>query len=131
MTKSVDLQQERIASQIYQVIQNYSNAIVDLLKETNKTRLKGRGTVTNAPLIESSSLRWTLTWKEHKVSYELSILVNIEDDGRKAFVGHMWVHRRASTPIDFEGHTPTTRMRRLTHLNIDEIRDAIELECAE
>ncbi len=130
MVKSVDLQQARIASQIDRVIQEYSNAISDLLKETNKTRLKGRGKITEAPLIEGNSLRWTLTWKEQKVSYELSILVNIEDDGQKANVGRVWVHRRASTPIDFEGHTPTTRMRRLARLNIDEIREAIELEWA-
>lgn len=131
MTEPVDLQQARIASQIDRVIQDYSNAIADLLKETNKTRLKGRGKVSEAPLIEGNSLRWTLMWKEHKISFELSILVNIEDDGRKADVGRVWVHRRASTPIDFGGHTPTTRMRRLARLDLDEIRQAIELEWAE
>jgi hypothetical protein len=131
MAKPDSLQPARIAAKIDQVKQDYSNAISNLLKETNKARLKGRGKVVEAPLIEGNSLRWTLTWKEQqKISFELSILVNIEDDGHQADVGRVWVHRRASTPIDFEGHTPTTRMRRLARLDIDEIRQAIELEWA-
>jgi hypothetical protein len=30
--------------------------------------------------------------------------------------------------MDFEGHTPTTRMRRLTSLSIAAIREAIDAE---
>jgi hypothetical protein len=131
MAKPDDLKPARIAAKIDQVKQDYSDAISSLLRETNKARLKGRGKVVEAPLVEGNSLRWTLTWKEQqKISFELSILVNIEDDGHKSDVGRVWVHRRASTPIDFEGHTPTTRMRRLARLDINEIREAIELEWA-
>ncbi len=131
MAEPSDLQKARIVAKIEQVIKDYTGAIASLLKETNKARLKGRGKVAEAPLIEGNSLRWTLTWKEQqKISFELSVLVNIEDDGHKADVGRVWVHRRASTPIDFEGHTPTTRMRRLARLDINEIREAIELEWA-
>ena len=131
MAQPNDLQKARIVAKIEQVKQDYSDAICNLLEETNKARLKGRGKVAEAPLSEGNSLRWTLTWKEQqKVSFELSILVNIEDDGHKANVGRVWVHRRVSTPMDYEGHTPTTRMRRLAGLSIAEIRDAIDAEWA-
>ena len=129
MAEPNDLQRARIVAKIEQVKQEHTDVVCNLLRETNKTRLEGRGAVTEAPLIEGNSLRWTLTWKEQqKISFELSVLVNIEDDGHKADVGRVWVHRRASTSLDFEGHTPTTRMRRLAHLDINEIRQAIEAE---
>ncbi len=131
MAEPDEAKQARIDDKIEQVKRDYSDAIRALLQETNRTRLKGRGKVIAVPEAERNSLRWTLAWKEQqKISFELNIVVNIEDDGHTAQVGRVWVHRHASTPIDFEGHTPTTRMRRLARLDIDEIRQAIEAEWA-
>ena len=98
-------------------------------KEINKTRLKNKGMLTLMPVIENNSLRWTLSWKEQqKVSLEMHVIVSLEDDGHAAKVSRVWIHRHASTSVDYDGHTPTTRMRRLTSLSIDEIREAIDAE---
>ena len=67
-------------------------------------------------------------WKDGAINFDLNVVVTIEDDGKHARVGRVWVQRHASTSLDFEGHTPTTRMRRLTGLSLDEIREAIEAE---
>jgi hypothetical protein len=109
-----------------------------LLQEINKTKLKGEGKITAAPVVDQNTLRWTLAWKAPApgalgkkagtVSYELNIVAFVEDDGREARMAKAWVHRRASTPMEFEGHTPTTRMRRLARLSLPEIREAIEAE---
>jgi hypothetical protein len=40
----------------------------------------------------------------------------------------VFVHRHASTSLDYEDHTPTTRMRRLTGFSMKDIREAIEAE---
>ncbi len=126
-----ELKQARITEKIEQVKHAYSDEINELLKEVNRARLNSKGKITEAPIVEGNSLRWTLAWKEErKISLELNIVVNIEDDGQQARVGRVWVHRHASTPLDYEGHTPTTRMRRLTTLSIPEIKEAIEAEWA-
>jgi hypothetical protein len=91
-------------------------------------RLAGKGKVAAAPVIDRASLRWVLAWREDDVSYDLNVVVRFEDDGQSAYIAGVWVHRHAATPIDFEGHTPTTRMHRLTGLSIKEIRAAIEAE---
>ena len=131
MTDRHDLKQGRINAKIEEIKGIHSDGIQELLKEVNRTRLRGKGNITETPIIEGNSLRWRLAWKEkRKISFELSIVVNVEDDGRQAHVGRVWVHRHASTPLDYEGHTPTTRMRRLTGLNIPDIREAIEAEWA-
>jgi hypothetical protein len=75
------------------------------------------------------NLRWTLSLKKRqKISLEPRIIVNVEDDRHTAKVDRVWIHRHASTPIDFEGHTPTTRMRRLSSLSIEAIREAADAE---
>jgi hypothetical protein len=123
------LQQARVDAKIEEIERAYGSDIRDLLKEVARTRLKNKGKLTLAPVIENNSLRWSLTWKEQqKISLELHVIVSVEDDGHAARVGRVWIHRHASTPIDFEGHTPTTRMRRLTGLSIEEIRAAIYAE---
>jgi len=123
------LQQARVDAKIEEIERAYGSDIRDLLKEVGRTRLKNKGKLTLAPVIENNSLRWSLTWKEQqKISLELHVIVSVEDDGHAARVGRVWIHRHASTPIDFEGHTPTTRMRRLTGLSIEEIRAAIYAE---
>ncbi len=129
MAEPTDLQQPRIAAAIEGIKRDYSNSIVDLFQDLNASRLNGKGKITAAPVVEGASLRWTLEWtEERKISFELSLVVNVEDDGREARVGRVWVHRHASTPLDYDGHTPTTRMRRLTGLSLREIRDAIDAE---
>jgi len=119
---------DRITQQIEQVKNELSKDIVDLLKEVNKQHLKGKGSVAPQPIIDRTNLRWTLAWKVGKVSYDLNIVANVEDDGKQAHVSKVWVHRHASTDYDFDGHTPTTRMRRLTGLSLAEIKGAIEAE---
>ncbi|MDE3091943.1 MAG: hypothetical protein KGJ80_21430 [Chloroflexota bacterium] len=129
MPESINPKQMRIDAKIEEIRRGYDVGINDLLKEINRARLKGKGKITEEPVRENASLRWTLAWKEErKVSYQLNIVINIEDDGRDARVGRVWVHRRASTSLDYDGHTPTTRMRRLTALSMQEIKDAIDAE---
>ena len=129
---------ERIHQKIEEIKSQFGTGIHTLLQEVNKAKLKGKGKITAAPAVDQNTLRWTLAWKATApgavgkkagaVSFELNIVVFVEDDGREARVAKVWVHRRASTPMEFEGHTPTTRMRRLAHLSLSEIREAIEAE---
>ncbi len=129
MAESTDLQQQRIDATIEGIKRDYSSRVVDLFQDLNTSRLSGNGKITAAPVVEGASLRWTLEWtEERKISFELSLVVNVEDDGREARIGRVWVHRHASTPLDYDGHTPTTRMRRLTGLSLREIREAIDAE---
>ncbi len=123
-----DSTQDRINRQIEQVKNEFSKSIVELLKEVNKQHLKGKGNVAPQPIIDRTNLRWTLAWKVGKISYDLNIVANVEDDGKQARISKVWVHRHASTDYDFDGHTPTTRMRRLTGLSLAEIKEAIEAE---
>jgi hypothetical protein len=128
MADQTNSQKRRIDTKIEGVKGEYAAGIRELLSEVNTTRLKGKGKI-EPPVVEGSSLRWTLAWREEReISLELNIVANVEDDGRQARVGRVWVHRHASTPMDFEGHTPTTRMRRLTSLSIAAIREAIDAE---
>lgn len=120
--------QERIAKKIEQVKNEMSKDLVALLKQVNATRLAGEGKVTATPIVDRASLRWTLAWEQGKISYDLNIVVRFDDDGNTARVAGVWVHRHASTPLEYEGHTPTTRMHRLTGLSLQEIREAIDAE---
>jgi hypothetical protein len=121
--------QERINVKLEQIKSEYGAAIVDLLKEANRTRLKGKGRVTPAPAMDENSLRWSLSWQAGEISYGLAVVAHVADDGQQARVSKVWVHRHASTPLDFEGHTPTTRMRRLASLSLSELGEAINAEC--
>ena len=120
-------QQERINKKIEEVKIALGKDLVVLLKQANATRLAGKGKVTTAPVVDRASLRWRLEWKQDRVSYDMNVVVRFDDDGQTARVAGVWVHRHASTPMEFEGHTPTTRMR-ITGLDIEEIREAIEAE---
>lgn len=129
MAESVNAQQARLNRKIEEIQQQFGSGIRALLDEMNRARLKGKGKITASPVVDRNNLRWTLAWKDpDKVSFELNVVVQVEDDGRAARVGKVWVHRHASAPLEFEGHTPTTRMRRLTGLSLAEIREAIESE---
>jgi hypothetical protein len=120
--------QERIAQKIEEVKMMLGKDIVALLKQVNATRLRGKGKVVATPIVDRASLRWMLEWKQEKVSYDLNVVIRFEDDGKVARVAGIWVHRHASTPLEFEGHTPTTRIHRLTGFSIKEILEAIEAE---
>jgi hypothetical protein len=122
--------QERIDKKIEEVKTTVGRDIVTLLRQINAARLGGKGKVTMTPVADRASLRWMLEWKQDKISYDLNVIVRFDDDGQTARVAGVWVHRHASTPLEFEGHTPTTRMHRLTGLSIKEIKAAIEAEWA-
>jgi len=120
--------QERITKKIEEVKTAFGKDIVALLKQVNATHLAGKGKVAATPVVDRASLRWTLGWEQDKISYDLNVVIRFDDDGQTARAAGVWVHRHASTPMEFEGHTPTTRMHRLTGLSIKEIREAIEAE---
>jgi hypothetical protein len=122
--------QERINQKIEEVKIALGKDIVTLLKQVNAARLAGKGKVAATPVADRASLRWTLEWKKDRISYDLNVVVRFDDDGQTARVAGVWVHWHVSTPLEFEGHTPTTRMHRLTGLSIKEIREAIEAEWA-
>lgn len=119
----------RIRAKIDEIKREYGDGIVGLLKEANARNLHGAGELAAKPVIEGSNLRWTLSWKEkEKISFNLSVVIGVVDNGKQANIERVWVHRHASTPMDYEDHTPTSRMRRLTDLSIAGIRAAVEAE---
>jgi hypothetical protein len=120
--------QARIAKQIDEVKATLGKEIVALLRQVNAARLASKGKVTATPIVDRASLRWVLAWEQDKISYDLNVVVRFDDDGQRARVAGVWVHRHASTPMEYEGHTPTTRMHRLTGLAIKEIKEAIDAE---
>jgi hypothetical protein len=129
MAEMTKAQEARIRVRIEEVRREYHDGIIDLLKEMNERRLLGKGQVASAPVVERTNIRWNLTWKEKlKISYDLNVVIGVEDDGKQARVGRVWVHRHASTPLDYEDHTPTSRMRRLSGFSMKEIREAVEAE---
>ncbi len=120
--------EERLNEKLAEIQQGVGKSIVELLHQTNKDKLAGKGKVSVHPIRERSALRWTLAWHEGKVAYDLNIVVYVEDDGTAAKVSKVLVHRHASADFDYDGHTPTTRMRRLTGLSLEELQQAIEAE---
>lgn len=120
--------QARINELIEEIKNGIGKQITALLQEINTTRLAGKGKLAK-PVVDRASVRWTLAWEQNKISYDLNVIVRLEDNGKTARVAGVWVHRHASTPLDYEGHTPTTRMHRLTGLSIQEIREAVDAEC--
>ncbi len=129
MISPTDLSAEnRINQKIEQVKNELGTAVSSLLRDANKRYLKSKGKVSTTPTIERNSIRWTLAWREEKMTFDLSIVVAVIDDGAQARVDRVWVHRHVTTPFDYDGHTPTTHMRRLTSLSIAEIKSAVEAE---
>ncbi len=129
MTNPTALNAEsRINQKIEQVKNEIGAAVGNLLRDANKRYLKSKGKLAATPIVDHNSVRWTLSWKEEKTTFDLSVVVAVVDDGTQARVDRVWVHRHATTPFDYDGHTPTTHMRRLTSLSIAEIKSAIEAE---
>ena len=123
-----DLQQERLQEKIKEVERDFGPKIYEILMSLNRERVKGKAQLNDEPYTDEHSLRWVMKWKEARIAYEMSVVIRVEDTGREARIGGVWVRRHASTPLDFEGHTPTTRMRRVTNFSIKDIREAIEAE---
>lgn len=129
MINPTDLTAEnRINQKIEQIKAEIGLAVVNLLKDANRRYLKSKGKMNTLPTIERNSIRWTLAWKEEKTTFDLNVVVAVTDDGTQARVDRVWVHRHVTTPFDYDGHTPTTHMRRLTSLSIAEIKSAVEAE---
>jgi hypothetical protein len=120
--------EERIAQKAEEIRGAFGKDIVTVLKQANAAHLTGKGKVTATPVVDRASLRWTLAWEQDEISYDLNVVIRFDDDGKSASVAGVWIHRHASTPLEFEGHTPTTWMHRLTGLSIKEIRAVIEAE---
>ncbi len=124
----VSPQQVRVNQKIEDLKNEFGIALRNLLKDLNKTRLNNRGNLPPSPVVDKNSLRWTLVWQDGAINYDLNVVVAIEDDGKQARIGRVWVQRHATVAFNYEGHTPTTRMRRLTGFSLEEIRAAIEAE---
>lgn len=120
--------EERISNKLDEIQQEWSKPIVELLRETNKIKLGNKARLVARPARDRSGLRWTLAWRDDKIAYDLNVVVHVEDDGKAAKVSKVIVHRHASADYDYDGHTPTTRMRRLSELSLTEIKQAIEAE---
>ncbi len=120
--------EERIGDKLDEIQQEWSKPIVNLLRETNKVKLGNKGRLVARPARDRSSLRWTLAWRDGKIAYDLNVVVYVEDDGKVTKVSKVLVHRHASADYDYDGHTPTTRMRRLNGLSLEEIKQTIEAE---
>ena len=104
-----------------EIVREYGPAIHGLLAELNETRLDGQGRLTSAE-IGRKAIRWELEWKAEPVSYRIHVGVTVGDDGKEAFVDRVLVQREASAPYSFEGHTPTTMMKQIAHLDVAEIK---------
>jgi hypothetical protein len=111
----------RLRVKASEIVREYGPAIHGLLTELNRTRLDGQGRLTSAE-IGRKAIRWELEWKDEPVSYRVHIGVTIGDDGKEAFVDRVLVQREASAPYSFEGHTPTTMMKQIAHLDVAEIK---------
>ncbi len=118
--------QMRLNLKAEEIRKSFGHRIEGLLEKQNQTRLGGKGNIAASSPLEDGSLRWTLTWRRTDgIALELDVIVQIEDSKQGARVSRVIVRRHASTPLDYEGHTPTTKMRRLSDLSIDAIQEAI------
>jgi hypothetical protein len=128
MARMANPQRERLKEKIKEIEEQFGGDIYAILDELNRSHLKGKGHLNKEPYKDEYSLRWLIKWKESKIAYEMSVVIRVEDTGHEASIGGVWVRRHASTPLDYEGHTPTTRMRRVTNFTMQSIRDAIQAE---
>ncbi len=123
-----DEQKTRIRQLLSSIQNDFRDPVANLLNEVSRTRLKGMGKLTAIAEVEQNNVRWTLEWQDGPIHFDLNVVAAVEDDGKQAKIGRVWVQRHASTAFDFDGHTPTTRMRRLTMFSPAEIREAIDAE---
>ncbi len=120
--------QERIDKKLVEIQRDVEPEVNGLFRELNLARLDGRGKI-GKTVRDKTSVRWSLAWSvESGIAYELVVILYVEDDGSTARFARGWVHRRAAAPVEFEGHTPTTRMRRIPTASPADVKDAILAE---
>jgi hypothetical protein len=118
----------RVIQKIEEIKRDFGPGILHLLHQANQTFLQAKGLVSPTAKVDRNNIRWTLAWQDGALAFDLNVVISIDDDGKQARVGRVWLHRHAASTLAFEGHTPTTRMKRLTKLSLPEIKEAIELE---
>lgn len=119
-----------VGEKAQQFLRKYGDQIGNLLNETNRVNLRGKGKILFHPISDDDILHWTLEWKQDQVSLDLNLVVHIEKNDGPLQIESVLVHRHASAPYDFEGHMPTTRMRRLNGFSMLEIKRAVDAEFA-
>ncbi len=121
--------QERIDKKLGEIQRDVEPEVNGLFRELNRARLDDKGRV-GRTVRDRSSVRWSLAWTEEEsgIAFELAVILYVEDDGSAARFSKGWLHRRASAPIDFDGHTPTTRMRRIPSASPADVKEAILAE---
>ncbi len=117
--------QARIKAKAEEIALTNDASIGQLLAELNASRLRGSGEIARAQ-IQEHHVRWALEWKESAVTYKLRIAVRLVDDGREARIDQILVQKEAWTPYSYEGHTPTTTMKKVAELDVAKIREAVE-----
>ncbi len=123
--------QERIDKKLGEIQREVEPEVNGLFRELNRARLDGKGSI-GRMVRDKSSVRWSMAWSEESgVAYELVVILYVEDDADAARFSKGWVHYRASAPAEFDGHTPTTKMRRLASALPGDIKDAILAEWTE
>ncbi len=120
-----DAANKRLEQKASEVVTQFGPAIHQALAELNKTRLKNQGRLSSAE-VGRRGVRWVLEWQAGEISYKMHIAIRIVDNGNSAAIDQVMVEKEASTPFLFEGHTPTTTMKIVRELNIDEIKKALE-----
>lgn len=105
------------------IAQNIGPGIQQLFAELNRTRLNGQGKVKSE--ISRRVIRWMLEWRTQSITYKMRVMILLADDEKRAFVDRVLVQKEASTPAIFEGHTPTTTMKQVTSVSLEEIHRAL------
>ncbi len=117
-------QESRQGLKASELVRNFGPSIYRLLSELNTSKLNRQGKLGSAE-IGRRTVRWALEWQVGAVTYRIHVVIRIGDDGRAAFVDRVYVRKEAMTPYMYDGHTPTTLMKQVATLEVDEIRKAI------
>ncbi len=113
----------RLKNKAAEVAEKSGAAIQQLLAELNAARLNGAGKISHDS--QPQHVRWSLEWKRETITYRLRIAARLVDDGSEARFDQVLVQKEAWTAYQFEGHTPTTTMKRVSSLDIAKIREAV------
>jgi hypothetical protein len=116
--------QSRLKAKAEEVARALGAPIEQLLADVNVTRLNNGGKIIPAE-IQAHHVRWALEWKSNAITYRLRVVVRLADNGQAARAEQTMVQCEASTPYNFEGHTPTTTMRQVVGVDLPHIREAV------
>ncbi len=114
----------RLSQKASEVVRDYGPAIHQLLTDLNASKLHGHGRVSSAEM-GRKAVRWELEWPDGEVTYRMHVAVTLADDGRSAYIARVLVQKEASTSYAYQGHTPTTMMKQVKDLNVQEIERAL------